>query len=167
MTDRSPKRPRMSLWVDLLTRVMYMVAGVSFTLISLLLIGYALWEVFDAIVDRRSYIDPSLDAIGLIVVSLAVFDIAKYLYEEQVIHDTELRSAREARETLTKFLIIIVIAVTLEALVFIFRTGTNKITELIYPTGLLLAAVVLVVGLGWYQKLSSGVERKQGDSPGN
>jgi hypothetical protein len=94
-------------------------------------------------------------------------DIAKYLCEEQVIHDTELRSAREARETLTKFLIIIVIAVTLEALAFIFCTGTNKITELFYPTGLPLAAVVLVVGLGWYQKLSFGVEQRQGDSPGN
>jgi hypothetical protein len=155
------QRNSANLWVDRLTRFVYLVAAVSFTLISLLLIGYALWEVADAIVDRRSYIDPSLDAIGLIVVSVAVFDIAKYLYEEQIVHETELRSAREARETLTKFLIIIVIAVTLEALVFIFRTGTNKITELFYPTGLLLASVVLVVGLGWYQSLSHQVEREQ------
>jgi hypothetical protein len=155
------QRNSANLWVDRLTRFVYLVAAVSFTLISLLLIGYALWEVADAIVDRRSYIDPSLDAIGLIVVSVAVFDIAKYLYEEQIVHETELRSAREARETLTKFLIIIVIAVTLEALVFVFRTGTNKITELFYPTGLLLASVVLVVGLGWYQSLSHQVEREQ------
>jgi hypothetical protein len=31
--------------------------------------------------------------------------------------------------------------------------------ELIYPTGLLVASVFLVVGLGWYQKLSSGIEK--------
>jgi hypothetical protein len=158
-------QPAMRRWVDGLTRFMYIVAGLSFTLISLLLIAYAVWEVLDAIYHRRPYIDPSLDAIGLIVVSIAVFDIAKYLYEEQIVYETELRSAREARETLTKFLVIIVIAVALEALVFIFRTGTNKITELLYPTGLLVAAVILVVGLGWYQKLSSVVEQEYRGHP--
>lgn len=147
-----------SKFVERLTRVMYLIAGIALTLISILLITYALWEVFDAIIDGRSYINPSLDAIGLIVVSMAVFDIAKYLYEEQVVHETELRSAREARETLTKFVVIILIAVMLEALVFIFRTGTSKITELVYPTGLLLVAVMLIVGLGWYQRLSYRVE---------
>jgi len=148
----------MNRWIEHVTRVVYLVAGAALTLISLLLVAYALWEVVDAIIDRRSYIDPSLDAIGLIVVSLAVFDIAKYLYEEQVVKDIELRSPREARQTLTKFLIIIIIAVALEALVFIFRTGTTNITELFYPTGLLVAAVILVVGLGWYQRLSFVVE---------
>lgn len=142
-----------------LTRTIYLAAGTALTFMSLLLIGYGVWEVGYAIYRGEPFIDPSLDAIGLIVISLAVFDIAKYLYEEQVVRERELRTLREAREALTKFLIIIVIAVTLEALVFIFRTGTNRMTELFYPTGLLLASVVLVVGLGWYQRTSLGVER--------
>ena len=150
-------------WIDTVTRAVYLTAGAALTLISLMLVGYGLWEVGYAVYQGRSFIDPSLDAIGLIVISMAVFDIAKYLYEEQVVHEREPRSAREARETLTKFLIIIVIAVTLEALVFIFRTGSNDMTELLYPTGLLLTSVWLVVGLGWYQRASAGVERN-GDS---
>ena len=96
-----------------------------------------------ALYHQQPYIDASLDAIGLIVVSMAVFDIAKYLYDEQVLRDLQLRSPGEARETLTKFLVIITIAVTLEALVFIFRTGTTNMKELIYPTGLLVASVFL------------------------
>jgi hypothetical protein len=44
--------------------------------------------------------------------------------------------------------------------VFIFRTGTTNIRELLYPTGLLVATVFVAVGLGWYQKLSAGIEKK-------
>ena len=150
----------MKTWIERVTGLMYMAAGAVLTLISFLLIGYGVWEVGHAIYYRRPFIDPALDAIGLIVISMAVFDIAKYLYEEQVVRERELTSLREARETLTKFLIIIVIAVTLEALVFIFRTGTSNITQLLYPTSLLIAAVILVVGLGWYQRASMVVEKR-------
>jgi hypothetical protein len=54
-----------------------------------------------------------------------------------------------------------IIAVSLEALVFIFRTGTTNMSELIYPTGLLVASVFLVMGLNWYQSLSSVVEKNR------
>ena len=145
--------------IETFTRLVYLTAGAALTTISLMLIVYAVWEVAYAVFQGKSFIDPSLDAIGLIVISMAVFDIAKYLYEEQVVHERELRSVRESRETLTKFLIIIVIAVTLEALVFIFRTGTNNMTELFYPTGLLLASVMLVIALGWYQRTSAAIEQ--------
>lgn len=146
--------------VNAVTSFMYMLASAALLIISVLLISFGLWEVGYAIYHRQPYIDASLDAIGLIVISMAVFDIAKYLYDEQVVRDLELRSPAEARQTLTKFLVIIIIAVTLEALVFIFRTGTTNMRELLYPTGLLVASVLLVVGLGWYQKLSTGVEKK-------
>jgi hypothetical protein len=147
--------------IEFVTSIMYLIASLALLLISILLIGYGLWEVGYAIYQRQPYINASLDAIGLIVISMAVFDIAKYLYEEQVVRERELRSANEARQTLTKFLVIIVIAVSLEALVFIFQTGTTNIRELLYPTALLVSSVILVVGLGWYQKLSAGIENRQ------
>ena len=147
--------------IEFVTCSIYLIASFALLIISLLLIGFGLWEVGYAIYLRQPYINASLDAIGLIVISMAVFDIAKYLYEEQVVRERELRSAHEARQTLTKFLVIIVIAVSLEALVFIFQTGTTNIRELLYPTALLVASVILVVGLGWYQKLSAGIENRQ------
>lgn len=149
--------------INLVATFMYLIASAALLIISILLIGFALWEVGVAIYLREPYINASLDAIGLIVISMAVFDIAKYLYDEQVVRERELRSAREARQTLTKFLVIITIAVTLEALVFIFQTGTTNMRELLYPTGLLVASVILVIGLGWYQRLSTDIEGGSGE----
>ncbi len=145
-----------------LTNLLYLFSSVVLSLLSLLLILVGLRDVLLAIAGTHELVSAALDAIGLTVIALAVFDIAKYLYEEEVTRERELRSPREARRTLTKFLVIIVIAVTLEALVFIFETGTTAMEQLIYPTALLVAAVFLVIGLGWYQKLSSGTESSEG-----
>jgi len=99
-----------------------------------------------------------LDAIGFIVIAKAVFDVAKYLLEEEVLKGCELASPRESRETLTKFVVIITIAVCLEALAFIFDSANRDISTLIYQTFLLLAGILCIVGLGVYQKLSHQVE---------
>ena len=138
----------------------YTVVSLSMLAISLLMIGYGLWEVWHAFNTSGDIVKKMLDAIGLIVISMAVFDVAKYFLEEEVLRDRELRSAREARETLTKFLVIITIAVSLEALVFIFGAGKENVSLLLYPTLLLVAVVLLIVGLGLYQRLSMTTERQ-------
>ena len=143
------------------TTAVYAFTSLALLLISLVMIGYALWEVWLAMNDVRALIKTMLDAIGLIVIAIAVFDVSKYLMEEEVFRrERELSSPREARQTLTKFLVIIIIAVSLEALVFIFGAGSTDIETLIYPTLLLIAAVFLVVGLGWYQRVSLETEKK-------
>lgn len=58
-----------------------------------------------------------------------------------------------------KFLVIIAVAVSLEALVFVFDAAKENIANLIYPTFLLIAAVFVVVGLGIYQKLTGSGDR--------
>lgn len=95
-----------------------------------------------------------LDAIGLIVIGMAVFDVSKFLLEEEVYKSDGIQSLAKGRGTLLKFLVIISIAASLEALVFIFDAGKKDITMLIYPTFLLIAAVLLVISLGVYQKLT-------------
>jgi len=142
------------------TTVVYALTSLALLVISLVMIGYALWEVWLAMHLARAMINTMLDAIGLIVIAIAVFDVSKYLMEEEVFRrQRELSSPREARQTLTKFLVIIIIAVSLEALVFIFGAGSSDIETLIYPTLLLVAAVFLVIGLGWYQRLSLDTEQ--------
>lgn len=149
-----------------ITTAVYTVASGVLLAMSVTMIAYGVWEVWAAIRAAAHVVQTMLDAIGLIVVAVAVFDVAKYLMEEEVLRDRELRSAREARETLTKFLVIISIAVSLEALVFIFGAGKRNMAELIYPTLLMAVAVLLVVGLGLYQRLSVSAEQSRKGAAG-
>ncbi len=101
-----------------------------------------------------------LAAIGYVVIAMAVFDLAKYFIEEEVIRGRELREAAEARRSLTKFVSTIAIAVFIEGLVITFQASKDDLPTMLYPTALLLTAILIVVGLGVFQRLSAEVESK-------
>ena len=139
---------------DRMGRVVYGLISLSLGLISLSMMVVALWGIWISIYEKTLLVKALLDAIGLIVIGMAVFDVSKFLVEEEVFQSGGGKSPAKQRETLIKFLVIISIAVSLEALVFIFDAGKKEISNLIYPTFLLIAAVLVVVGLGAYQKLT-------------
>jgi hypothetical protein len=105
-----------------------------------------------------------LRAIGYMVIAIAVFDVSKYLAEEEVVRGRELRAASEARRSLTKFISTIAIAVFLEGLVTVFRVSKTNVPDMVYPTLLLLVGILIVLGLGAYQRLSASVEMEVGHS---
>ncbi len=139
---------------DFMGRTVYGIISISLSFIGLTMVGVALWNIWISIYEKTLLVKALLDAIGLIVIGMAVFDVSKFLLEEEVFSDTTTKSATKQRETLLKFLVIIAIAVSLEALVFIFDAGKKDITMLIYPTFLLISSVLIVIGLGVYQKLT-------------
>ena len=59
-----------------------------------------------------------------------------------------------------RFLVIITIAISLEALVFIFNAARQNMRSLIYPTFLLVSDILLIIGLGVYYKLTCDVAPK-------
>ena len=81
-----------------------------------------------------------LEAVGYTVIAIAVFDVGKYLIEEEAIRGGEMRRAGEARRSMTKFMSTIAIAVFLESLVAVFAASKTEVSDMIYPTFLLLAA---------------------------
>ena len=76
-----------------------------------------------------------------------------------------MRGAAETRRSLTKFISTISIAVFIEGLVLVFRVSKESISDILYPTALLLTAILIVIGLGGYQRLSVEVEQKVEKSP--
>jgi hypothetical protein len=154
---------RKQLTFSFLSRLLYSLAALALTLISLAMITAAGLDIWETLGTGETLKHSLLDGIGLVVVALAVFDVAKYLMEEEVMRNRELSSMPEARQTLTKFIVIIVIAVTMEALVFILDAGSEDLSLLVYPATLLGVASVMVVSLGVYLRLSGNVEQRLGD----
>ncbi|MBP2310947.1 hypothetical protein [Azospirillum soli] len=141
-------------------RAMYMLAAAVLTLFSLVFVGVAALAVVQGVValDAQAATHGLLDGVGLIVLAIAVFEIAKYLYEEEIVRDRELRNADEARRTLTKFLTTIIIAASLEGLVLVFEARTTDFAAMVYPAILLLVIVFMVLGLALFQLISRRAE---------
>ncbi|MBK1733273.1 hypothetical protein [Thiococcus pfennigii] len=149
-----------------IVRILYGVASAGLTAISLAMIGAAGMGIWEALGSGEPIKQALLNGIGLVIVAIAVFDVAKYLIEEEVLRDRELRSAREARETTTKFVVIIVIAVSLEALVFILGAASQDLSLLVYPAALLAVSALLILALAVYLRLSSMAEQRLGECHG-
>jgi hypothetical protein len=72
-----------------------------------------------------------------------------------------LRSPAEALRSLTKFMTIIIIALSLEAIVGIFEAGREKqFAQMVYPAIVMAAAIFALVALGLFQFLSRRSQRE-------
>jgi len=124
--------------------------------------GWSVYEIVNnfLVENKDEFIPLILQSVGAIIIAAALIDVAQYMIEENVFHDKELREPKEARKTITKIMVIISIAVSIEGLVYIFKAGTKDLQLLIYPAVLILVSSISIVALGIYQKLSITIESK-------
>jgi uncharacterized membrane protein HdeD (DUF308 family) len=152
---------------QLLTRAVFCAVSIVLLVVAIGLIVYAVMQQVSAFNAPDKDIGQALlDSVGYMVIAIAIFEVAKYILEEEVIDPTEMRNAGQARRSITKFVSTISIAIFLEALVAIFQTskGTDM-SMMLYPTLLLFGGVTMVVGLGVYQRLSTSAEGEVRKSP--
>ncbi len=139
--------------------IVFAIASVSLGLLALALIGLGAHDMYKALTTPDGKMKNAvLSAVGYVIIAIAVFDVAKFLMEEEVFNGRERRIASEARRSLTKFISTIAIAIFLEALVIVFRVSADQVEQIVYPTMLLVAGTLLILGLGVFQRLSATVE---------
>lgn len=151
--------------MEIVSRVVFAAASICLMALAGGLVAIAGFRVFHAAYYDGQFDNTLLESIGFVVVGVAVFDVARYFLEEEVLRAREMRHAIEARCSLTKFMSAIVIAVFLEALVTVFKVAKQSPEQLLYPVLLLFGGTAMIVGLGVYQKLSVSVERESPAEP--
>lgn len=141
----------------------YVVATLFLIALAMVLLGSAFWGGYLGLMSG----DPApavLDSIGLVIIGFAVVETAKFIAEEEILRQRELRSSVESRRSITKFVTIVVIAASLEALVMVFQTSREGIALAVYPAILFAATMLALVALGAYQWLSSRIDRRDEES---
>lgn len=141
--------------IDAAARVYFALATAFLLILAVVLLGWAAWEIATALLHGE--VLGVLESAGLVIIGFAIVETARFIVEEELVRRRELRSAVEARRSLTKFITIIVIAVSLEALVMVFEAGRTELERALYPAALLTAAMFALVALGAFQWLSSRI----------
>jgi hypothetical protein len=146
---------------DYLARVLFVLVALALFVLALTLVGSGAWQLLVDAFSGEIGIYNLMNGVGLLIVSLAIADVAKFVVEENVVRERELRSPAEALRSLTKFMTIIIIALSLEAVVGIFEAGREKnFEQLVFPTLVMVAAILALVGLGLFQYLSRRSQRE-------
>lgn len=144
-----------------ISRLIYVLATAALMALACGFIIYACWSVYLALTAQASLLSAMLHAVGLLIIAMAVSDVGKFLLGEELAPDRDLETTGEVRRTLSKFITIIIVAASLEALVFLFEAGRDRLSDLVYPSGLLAVVAIMVAVLGLYQRLAHAAEHER------
>jgi len=144
-------------------RIVFAIGACALMAVASVLLIYAPYTVIrDSLIGDAVPHEALLSVVGYLIVAIALFDVAKYFFEEEVPAGREKRTAADARRGLTKFVSTIIIALFLEALVLVFETARENIQDVIYPALLVGAGCLTLVSLGLFQRLSAAAEKDVG-----
>jgi hypothetical protein len=91
----------------------------------------SLYDLYVIIAVDRVVTKDIIDSISFTIVAIAVFDVGRYILEKEVQRHKELTSFAEVRKTLTRFMVAIAVALSLEGLVGVFDAAVKDATKLI------------------------------------
>lgn len=139
-----------SMWV-------YFCLSTMLTLISGLLFVKGISSFWVASVHFRSFdIKEVFESTILLTLSLAIFDLVKAIFEEEVLGKNDEYKHRAIHKTMVRFLGSIVIALAIEALMLVFKFTISEPDKIIYAVYLTGGVAMLLIGLSVYVKFAYG-----------
>ncbi|MBD3754788.1 MAG: hypothetical protein IE937_04010 [Gammaproteobacteria bacterium] len=131
----------------------YFIIGLSLTFFSVMSIGYAFYDYFLQLVHPAEYsLESVFKPIVALTMGLAIFDLAKTLLEREVFFKAYSDKKDESR-LLSKFLSAIIIALSIEALMVVFKTALNDPAQMLYALYLIIGVALIILSLALYNKL--------------
>ena len=130
-----------------------------FSVVGILL--YAAGAEVSTLFHHEGVEDLHLKPFGIIIfltLALAIFDLGKTILEEEVLMHKDVFRHSSTRRTITRFIAAILIAVSIESLLLMFKSVLGSPEHLSNAVAMMAAAVGLLVGLGIYVYLGAKAE---------
>lgn len=146
-----------------LLRVFSVIHGfmaILFACAALMLIAIAArigWLAFATGLNREAA-QGIIEAVGLLAAAVVALQIAQTITEEEVVRDAHISAPTRVRRFLSRFLVVIVVALVIEGLVATFRAAHENPVQLLYAASILIAAGVLLIGWGVFIRLNRYAE---------
>lgn len=145
--------------VKKITNLSYAIGCLCLYLVAAIIIIHSLYSLFYELTKDNFLVTNLFDEIGLMVFAIAIIDIAKYLFFEEVFRTQEERNLKEMRRTLTKIVSIISTALFVKGLIMTMEAAKVGLDKVIYPLMVIISPVFLIIGLAIYHKLSFEAEK--------
>jgi hypothetical protein len=139
------------------------VLALLFVLASLVLIAVTLNSAW-ALVGQGLGQDTAIEVIqmiGIAAVAVVAVQIAQTITEEEVIREAHVSGPTRVRRFLSRFLVVIVVALSVEGLIATFKALREDLTQLPYAASLLVAVGLLLAGWGvfvWCNRAAEELE---------
>jgi hypothetical protein len=99
-----------------------------------------------------------IDAIGLLAAGVVALQIAQTIAEEEVVRDMHVSAPTRVRRFLSRFLVVLVVALAIEALVATMKALHEDMNQLLYAAALLAGTAALLAAWGVFVRLNRFAE---------
>lgn len=136
-----------------LIAVLFTLAAVALVLISVNVAGAALLSGLGQDTAQKV-----IEAMGLLAAGVVALQIAQTIAEEEIIRGVHISAPTRVRRFLSRFLVVVVVALSIESLVASFKAIHEELHELLYASLLVMATGVLLAGWGLFIRLNREAE---------
>jgi hypothetical protein len=129
--------------------------------VSLMLFAAAeLWSGINPFqtLDVRTRLNNILESIGLLTVAVVAFELGQTILEEELQRRAHIAAPTRVRRFLSRFMVVIVVALSIEALVAIFELVHKDTSQLPHAASIAAAAGVLLAAWGCFVRLNRSAE---------
>ena len=99
-----------------------------------------------------------IEAVGLLAAAVVALQIAETITEEEVIREADISAPTRVRRFLSRFFVVVVVALAIEGLVATFKAIHEDLAHLAYAAAIVLATAILLASWGLFVHLNRSAE---------
>jgi hypothetical protein len=141
----------------------YVLIVAMFFISALTLIVFSFSEIWGAIrpaqeVSMQARFVAVLECIGLLTIAVAALELGQTILEEEVLRSSSISAPTRVRRFLSRFVVVVVVALSIECLVAVFEFIHDSPQLLPHAATVGLAAAALLAAWGVFVKLNIAAE---------
>lgn len=131
-----------------ITKTFYSIAGFSMFSLSLFIVCYSMYDFVHAFLIKGIFdLDTIFKPIIALTLGVAIFDLAKTILEQEVFFKSYSKNSKVETKMITKFLISIIIALSIEALMVVFKIAIHDYDKMINAFYLIAGISLIMIAL--------------------
>lgn len=141
-------------------RVAHGLMAALFACSALMLITIAArmgWLAFIGGLDRGSA-QTIIEAVGLLAAAVVALQIAETIFEEEVIRNADISAPTRIRRFLSRFFVVVIVALAIEGLVATFKAIHEDPAQLAYAAIILVATGILLAAWAFFVRFNRYAE---------
>jgi hypothetical protein len=148
--------------VHVIFPVAHFVIGILFAICGIALIAFSCIQLWAGLSPGEGNLnvrlDTVLESLAVMTVALAALELGETIIEEEVQREVHMSAPTRVRRFLSRFMVVLVVALTIEALVLVFRYSHEAPENMIYAALVGLSAASLMIAWGVFIRLNRAAE---------
>jgi hypothetical protein len=143
-----------------LVSIIHALMAALFACAAIMLILIASRIAWDAVAARldQAAAQQVIEAIGLLAAAVVALQIAQTITEEEVVREAHVSGPTRVRRFLSRFLVVLVVALAIEGLVATFRAVHENPAQLAYAASVVFSTGALLAGWGVFVRFNRYAE---------